>query len=257
MSTTRSRSKKAPATDPWLADTALVLCGHGTRGAGGVLDRHADAIRGRGVFADIRVCSLYGTPELGQVLDTVTATRVTVVPWLMCAGYTMDRLAERVARHARAGRVTLADPVGSPPCIADLAMNIAEQACRARAWPAARTALLLIGHGSGRNVVSAETTRRHAERIAAAGRFAHVSTAFLDEPPSPAAALARLDQPHCVAVGLFAERSLHGEQDVPRLLGDRSDVTYTGPIGLAPAFADIMLAQACAAARQAGRQTAA
>ena len=247
MSTTRSRLRKAPATKPARAASALVLCGHGTRGAGGVLDRHAEVIRASGLFADIHVCSLYGTPELGTVLDTIDATDTTVVPWLMCAGYTMDRLAERVAGHALGDRVTLAAPVGSLPGIADLATEIAERACEDRSWLPAETALLLIGHGSGRNAVSAETTRRHAARIASARRFAEVVTAFLDEPPSPAAALERLRAQHCVAVGLFAERSLHGEDDVPRLLGDRRAVAYTGPIGTAAAFADVIVAQALAA----------
>ena len=247
---------KAPATDHRPCATALVLCGHGTRGEGGVLDRHAAAIRARGTFSDIRVCSLYGSPELGSVLDTVAAPKMTIVPWLMCAGFTMDRLTERVARHPLADRIMLAEPVGAPPGIADLAAEIALQACRERGWPAQRTALLLIGHGSGRNAVSAETTRRHAARIDAAGRFAAVATAFVDEPPAPAEALERLDAPHCVAVGLFAERSLHGENDVPRLLGDARGVAYTGPIGAAPAFADIIVAQA-RAAHEASRRRAA
>lgn len=247
---------KAPATEPGPGATALVLCGHGTRGEGGVLDRHAAAIRAGGAFSDTRVCSLYGTPELGAVLSTVVAPKMTIVPWLMCAGYTMGRLTERVARHPLADRITLAEPVGVPPGIADLAAEIAMQTCRDRSWPARRTALLLIGHGSGRNTVSAETTRRHAVCIAATGRFAEVATAFLDEPPSPSEALQRLDAPHCVAVGLFAERSLHGEKDVPRLLGDGGDVAYTGPIGAAPAFADIIVSQA-RVAREAGRSRAA
>ena len=256
MSTTRSRSRKAPATDGGAAAATLVLCGHGTRGAGGVLERHAAAIRSRKLFADVRVCSLYSTPEIGAVLDSVDTAEVIVVPWLMCAGYTMDRLAERIAAHRRADRVMLAEPAGSPSGIADLAADIAERACAGRSWRPARTGLLLVGHGSGRNTVSAETTRRHAARIAAAGKFAAVATAFLDEAPSPAEALARLNAALCVAVGLFAERSLHGEYDVPRLLGAAPTVVYTGPIGTAPAFADLVIVQA-KAAKEANRRQAA
>ncbi len=255
MSTTRSRSKKAPATERGGAAATLVLCGHGTRGVGGVLEHHAGVIRARGLYADVRVCSLYGRPELGAVLDTIGTGEAVVVPWLMCAGYTMDRLAQAIAEHASADRVTLADPVGARPGIADLAAEMAEEACMRRAWRPARTALLVIGHGSGRNGVSAETTRRHAARIAATGRFADVATAFLDETPSPARALAGLGAPHCVAVGLFAERSLHGEDDVPRLLGGDDTVTYTGPIGPLPAFADVIVAQA-RAAQELGRSAA-
>lgn len=255
MSTTRLHARKAPATDREPAAT-LVLCGHGTRGRGGALDRHVERIRMRGAFDDVRVGSLYGSPEIGAVLDTVGARHVTIVPWLMCAGYTMDRLAERVARHPLADRIILAEPVGAPPGIAELAVEMARRTCVDRGWCPARTALLLIGHGSGRSDVSAETTRRHADRIAAAGGFAAVATAFLDEPPSPAEAVASLKPPHCVAVGLFAERSLHGEDDVPRLLGDDRAVAYTGPIGTAPAFADIIVALA-RAAQELGRRTAA
>ena len=256
MSTTRSRLKKAPATDRGCATATLVLCGHGTGGEGGVLDRHAGLIRDRGLFAEIRVCSLYAEPELEAVLDTTGAADICVVPWLMCAGYTMDRMAERIARHPMVGRISLAEPVGSLPGIAELASDIAEQACKERGWRPAGTGLLVIGHGSERNSVSAETTRRHAARIAAANRFAEVATAFLDETPSPAEALAGLSAPHCIAVGLFAERSLHGEDDVPRLLGTGSSVAYAGPIGTAPAFADVIVARAMSA-QEAGSRSAA
>ena len=249
MSTTRSRLRKAPATDLGRAAATLVLCGHGTRGRGGVLDRHAAEIRARGLFADIRVCSLYGTPELGAVLDRIASPEVRVVPWLMCAGFTMDRLKAVIGAHPAADRVVLAEPVGAKPAIADLAAENAEEACRQRAWRPADTGLLLIGHGSGRNTDSAQTTRRHAARIAATGRFAAVATGFLDEPPSPAEALAGLNSPYCVAVGLFAERSLHGEDDVPRLLGAGAHIHYAGPIGTAPDLADIIVAQAHEARR--------
>lgn len=224
-----------------------MLCGHGTRGPGGVLDRHAARIRAGSGFADVRVCSLYGMPELTRILDEVTTPEILVVPWLMCAGFTMDRLSAAIDGHPASGRIVLAEPVGAQSGIADLAGDIAETACRGCNWHPAETGLLLIGHGSGRNTVSAETTRRHAVRIAETGRFAAVTTAFLDEPPSPAEALAGLDTPYRVAVGLFAERSLHGEDDVPRLLSTGPDVHYSGPIGSAPEFVEIIMAQARAA----------
>ncbi|NNG03511.1 MAG: hypothetical protein HKM95_05350 [Inquilinus sp.] len=250
MSSTRSPSKKAPATSAATGAATLVLCGHGTRGRGGVLERHAAAIRARTLFADVRVCSLYGAPALATVLDQISAPQVQVVPWLMCAGYTMDRLSETVDAHPAADRIVLSEPIGVLPGIADLTSNIAAAACRRRHWTPEETGLLLIAHGSGRNPISAETTRWHAARIAATGRFGAIATAFLDEPPSPAEALAGLDTPNCVAVGLFAERSLHGEEDVPRLLGTDRVVDYTGPIGTAPDLVDISGAQARATRRR-------
>lgn len=244
MSTTRSRLRKAPATDRGPDAATLVLCGHGTRGTGGVLARHADSIRGGTLFADVRVCSLYGTPGLTETLNAVASPEICVVPWLMCAGYTMDRLRAAIDGHPAAHRIVLAEPIGSRPGIADLASEIATDECRRRDWSRAETGLLLIGHGSGRNAVSAETTRRHAEHLSAGRDFAAVATAFLDEAPSPGEALDKLDTPNCVAIGLFAERSLHGEDDVPRLLGAGRNVAYTGPIGAAPDFVDIIVAQA-------------
>jgi len=214
-----------------------------------VLDRHAALIRARNRFADVRVCSLYGTPELTRTLDEIDSPEVLVVPWLMCAGYTMDRLCAVIDGHPASGRISLAEPIGAQPDIAGLAAEIAAGACRLRNWLPEETAVLLIGHGSGRNTVSAQTTRRHAARIAETARFARIAIAFLDEPPSPAEALASLDTPTCVAVGLFAERSLHGEDDVPRLLGAGGEVHYTGPIGIAPDVVDIIVAQANKAQR--------
>ncbi len=209
-----------------------------------MLDRHAALIHARRLFSDVRVCSLYGTPELGGVLDEIASPEVFVVPWLMCAGFTMDRLREVIDVHPAAPRIMLAEPIGARAAIADLAADIAADACRQRNWRIKETGLLLIGHGSGRNSVSARTTRGHAARIAATGHFAAVATAFLDEPPSPAEALAGLGTSNSVAVGLFAEHSLHSEDDVPRLLGAGRDVHYTGPIGTAPDLVDIIVAQA-------------
>lgn len=240
MYSTRSLSKKAPATDP----ATLVLCGHGTRGTGGVLDRHAAIIRERDAFADVQVCSLYGRPDLAATLDGIAATNIRIVPWLMCAGFTMDRLQSEIDRHDAVDRVALAEPVGEPAAIADLAASVAFETCCKQGWLPRDTGLLLIGHGSGRNPVSSETTRRHAAHISATGRFAAVETAFLDEPPSPRQALDQMRTENCIAVGLFAERSVHGEADVPRLLGDTRSIVYTGPIGAEPEFVEIILAAA-------------
>ena len=87
MSTTRSASPPAPATD-----TALLLCAHGARGVAGAASAHAQALDASGRFAAVEACALYGEPELEAALDHLSAPKARLVPFMMAEGYTLDTL---------------------------------------------------------------------------------------------------------------------------------------------------------------------
>lgn len=224
---------------------ALLLCGHGARGTAGVVRRHAEALRGRGGFAAVAGGCLFGEPSLEDALAGLSAPRVVLVPVLMAEGYTLRVMERRLAGTDVARRVRLARPLGAHPDVARIAAGLGERTCRAQGWAPRRAALLLVGHGTPRDPASGDTVRRHAASLERTGRFAVVRTAFLDEPPSVAEALAGLPPMPVAAVGMFTDAGVHGEQDVPRLLAESSrETAYAGPLGPEPEVTGLILALA-------------
>ena len=71
-----------------------------------------------------------------------------------------------------------------------------------------------------------------------------VAAAFLDQPPRLSDVLAQYGVKPCLAIGFFADRGSHGEEDVPRLIAAAgSRAFYAGPIGTDPAIPDLILEQ--------------
>jgi len=72
-----------------------------------------------------------------------------------------------------------------------------------------------------------------------------VASAFLDEPPHVAEALAAVRARQSVAVGLFMDAGEHGEEDIPALLAPAGGrAAYAGPIGIDPLVTELILEQA-------------
>jgi len=230
-------------------DTALLLCAHGTRGAAGAVSTHAAALAERGVFRTVQGGALYGTPKIDCVLCGLDAPRAVLVPFMMAAGYTLDTLRTRLAAHPWGERVHLADPVGVRAEMPGMVAEMGENAAAGAGWRARDVALLVVGHGTRKHSASGATARATAERIAVTGRFAEVATAFLDEPPAVAEAVAALRAPACVAVGFFTDAGDHGREDVPALLAETGvPHVYAGPLGPDPRMADLLLKQGLTAA---------
>ena len=235
----------APPAEAALAATALVLCAHGARGVAGAAARHATVLGRSGRFAEVAACALYGEPRLEATLARLRSPEVTVVPFMLAEGWTVAALAERL--HRCRPRARLGPPLGAHDGIADLLLARARKGCLARGWPPGETALLIVGHGTTRHPASAATARRHAAAIAAHAAFAEVATAFLDEAPSIAEAVATLRSPRIAAVGFLTDAGSHGAKDVPRLLRATGRAfVYLGPIGPDPALVPLILDQAAA-----------
>ena len=225
---------------------ALVLCAHGIRGGVGGAARHAERIAARRAFAEVHACALKGRPRLGEVVAAVRATEIVFAPLLMAEGYTLDAMLRRLEQaNLGAKRLTVCDPVGVHPRLAAMIAAKAQALCAERAWRPADTALLIVGHGTERHPESGATAYRHAARIAAQGTFAEVASAFLDEPPHVAEALAAVRARQSVAVGLFMDAGEHGEEDIPALLAPAGGrAAYAGPIGTDPLVTELILEQA-------------
>jgi sirohydrochlorin cobaltochelatase len=223
-----------------------VLWGHGVGGGVGVLEAHGRALDAAGRFAEVATCCLHGRPRLAEVVAGLGAPRLYLVPMLMADGYTArERLAEEIAGlGAEAERLTVAPVLGAHAGLAEVLTAKALAAAVARGWQAAETRLLLVGHGTARQPRSRESAIAQAERIARHGCFAAVDVAFLEAEPRLDDCLAGLPPGPLVVSGLFADRGMHGEKDVPAALAShRVDAAYTGPIGSAPEIRDLVLDQ--------------
>lgn len=209
-------------------DAALVVVGHGSgRNADSrrATLAHAEALRRRGLFAEVRAAFLKEPPRLAQVLAEIAAPVVYVVPNLAYAGYTATRVLPREGNLTgplteRDGkRILLCAPVGTHPLVAEtMARRIGGVIADNRLAPA-DTCVLLVAHGSTRSGESARQTAILGERLAVLGVAAEIRALFLEQEPRIAdwanvtAATNLIVSPFLMADGQ------HGAEDVPALLG--------------------------------------
>lgn len=234
---------KAPATDPLWRRTTLVLAVHGIRGGAGCAVGHAEAINRRGLFREVVYGCHKGEPDLVDVVRSAPEGPVVVAPLLMAEAYTLRAMRRRLAAGTdRAFGIT--PGLGTHPRFSELIVREGADGCRARGWKPENSGLLLIGHGTRRDPNSGGTTRHHAERVRATGRFAEVAVGFLDQDPLVPDALMTMSSGSTVAVGLFLDQGEHGEEDIPALLGQTArDTVYSGPVGVDPMVPDLILDQ--------------
>lgn len=251
MSTTRSRSRPAPATE----GAALLLVGLGSSREGGAdpLFAHAAELRRRGLFAETAVGLLTGAPGLAEPLRRLSTRIVYVVPFFMSDGYLarekLPRLLRALAVPGQELRVCR--PIGTDPRLTPLLEARAVAACVAAGLDPAEASLVVAAHGTPASPASAEAAKAHVRRLAAGGRFRSVRPGFLQEAPFLADVLRAGDAP-TIVVGLFAGPGLHAGEDVPRLVAEaRRSVALpildAGPIGTDPGCADLIAAAAEAA----------
>jgi len=230
---------------------ALVICAHGARGVELTAEAHARAIGeqddGRR-FAEVRACALRTEPFLEDVAAALPEGPVVLVPYLMAEGYTLDVLNRRLDALPIAARTTVARAVGAHPGMAELLHDMAARSCAEAGWSPDETGMLLVGHGTPKSPTSAATAEAQAARIAERGTFAAVATAFLEQSPTVAEALARPCPARWVAVGFFTDAGEHGREDVPALLAESgAAAVYAGPVGGDPGMAGLIRDAAAAA----------
>jgi hypothetical protein len=133
MSGTRSRIRKAPATDRRNGGGTLVLVTHGIEGAPGSAAAHAAAIAALGRFEQVRVGCLKGRPGLAEALSGAP-NPVCIVPLLMAEGFIHDLMRRRLAELPGCGAWRLAAPVGCHPGLTEAILAKAMAACWRQGW---------------------------------------------------------------------------------------------------------------------------
>jgi sirohydrochlorin cobaltochelatase len=247
------------------ARRALVIVGHGSSSepeGGRSVKALVEAVRARGVFADVRAAFLRMGPKLPDVLDDLSDRATYVVPHLAADGVVGEALSGAVADRKT---IVVCQATGTHPDVARIAARCLAELRARFALSADRLGVLVAGHGTSRNPNSSARARALADALLAAGAARESAAAFIEEPPSIAEWDRLLAAADVAVVPLLMAEGRHGGNDVARLLGIEPDGTETPfagpfpargrrlwlmrPLGVDPGFAEIVLARVAEADR--------
>ena len=176
---------------------------------------HADALRAQRRFAGVAVGLLNGEPSAADVLAALTPHVVHVVPFFMEHGWFVREAIPRALGDGRGHELRYHAPVGVHR---DMAALAAARVLRVCGSGTSGFVVLLVGHGSARAPGRRMALHDHVDALCAAGQFAQVRAAFLEEPPLIADALRKWRALPVAVVGFFAGEGGHVRDDLPALL---------------------------------------
>jgi sirohydrochlorin cobaltochelatase len=248
---------------------ALVIVGHGSHlnaYSSEPVFRHAEDIRARGLFDEVRECFWKEEPSMRQVLHLVEANEVYVVPLFISEGYFTEEVIPRElglgrtlpgsTAEAHGKQVHYCEPIGTHPWMTRMILRRAEEAAALSPEEAREAGLIVIGHGTERNSNSAEVIYRVTEEAAATGEFGRVATGFLDQAPEVDDVLESMEMDRIVLVPFFVAEGWHTMETIPDDLGisrpdesrvsrlDGRTIYYSAPVGTFPEVAEIVVQRA-------------
>jgi sirohydrochlorin cobaltochelatase len=226
-------------------DAALVLLGHGTaQSAESAVPvyAHAAELRRRG-WGQVREAFWKQEPRVHEVLATLTAARVFIVPLFMSQGYFSDVVIPRQlgfsesevgqgsgARVWREGGRTryYCEPIGTHEKMAGIVLSRAREVLERFPFPRqaelSQTTLFIAGHGTRQNANSRQAIERQVEQVRAQRVYADVRAVFLEEEPSIGECYRLARTRNLVVVPFFLSAGPHVVEDIPRLLGEPEQV---------------------------------
>lgn len=218
-------------------DGALLLVGHGSSRlvtSRQATDRLAEAIRRRGLFAEVVACFWKEAPILS--LDLVKARTVYVVPNFAGEGsFTRRLIPERlgitgILSQVEGRRLIYTEPVGCHPHLRDLLCLRAEALCRKNHIAPESAGLLIIGHGSRQPGGVSATPEAVAQTLRSKGRFAEVATAYLEQAPFVADWPQRVTAGQVIVAPWLVSEGMHASEDLPPHFGLRTP--SGGPVSI-------------------------
>jgi sirohydrochlorin cobaltochelatase len=276
---------------------ALVIVAHGSHlnpDSSAPTYAHADTIRDVGAFDEVRTGFWKEEPSLREVLRTIEAEEVFVVPLFVSEGYFTEEVIPRELRlsgwdvsawnsdglDADSVTLTASDtgqtvhycgPVGTHEAMTDVIVRRAETVTGdPEVGP--DFGLAIVGHGTDRNENSAKAIHYHADRIRETGRFDEVQALFMDEEPEVDDLTDHFASEDVVLVPLFIADGFHTQEDIPEDVGLTDDyrtgydvpavvdghrVWYAGAVGTEELMADVILERAADAGADVGAAVAA
>jgi sirohydrochlorin cobaltochelatase len=222
-----------------FSDAALVLVGHGsTVNADSATPAclHADELRRRNIFAQVREGFWKQEPYVWQVSRGVFAPRVFVVPLFISEGYFTEEVIPRELGFCRPGESNFSrvqqrggqtfhycGPVGTHPSMTEVLLARARDIVEAFPFPRAPkpsdTALFIAGHGTANNENSRNAIEQQVELIRKRGIYPEVHAVFMEEEPRIGDCCRMANARNIVMVPFFISDGLHSYEDIPVMLG--------------------------------------
>jgi sirohydrochlorin cobaltochelatase len=222
-----------------FSDAALVLAGHGSTlnaDSAAPTYQHADELRRRGIFAEVRETFWKQEPYFAQVLRGVFSRRVFIVPLFISEGYFTEEVLPRelgfcakgetiFSRIQQRGPQTLhyCSPVGTHPSMTAVLLARAREIIERFPFPRAphpsQTTLFIAGHGTGNNENSRKAIENQVELIRAKNLYAGVHAVFMEEEPRIGDCYQLAQTKNLVVVPFFISDGLHSFEDIPVMLG--------------------------------------
>jgi sirohydrochlorin cobaltochelatase len=211
--------------------TALVIVGHGsTTNPDSSEPNHllADAIRAQGIFGEVLCCFWKEEPSMREILHTISASDVYIVPNFISEGYFTQTVIPR--ELGLDGPVTIIDgktirycePVGNHASMTSVLLKRARET--APGIPTEESSLLIVGHGTNLNDNSAKAAKHQVALLSELGLYAEVLPTYMEEAPLISDWSTMTTQPNVVVIPFFISDGLHSYQDIPVLLGIREEV---------------------------------
>lgn len=231
---------------------------------------HADAIRQRGLFAEV-VCAFWKEePNMREVFEMVESDTIYIVPNFISEGYFCQEVLPRELRldgattRSDGKTIHYCDPVGIHANMKRLLLQRASEIVDG--VPPEETSLVIVGHGTSLNENSTKAIQDQVALIREGGHgYAEVIDAYMEQAPLVADWAALTKAPNVVVVPFFIADGLHSYQDIPVLLGILEEtgaalseggsfggnphqlqgrrLFYTNAIGTAPLLAEVILDQ--------------
>jgi len=205
-----------------------------------------------------------------EVFEMVDSDVIYIVPNFISEGYFCQQVLPRELRldgpvTRRDGKTILyCDPVGIHPNMTRLLLQRADEV--APGVPREQTSLVIVGHGTSLNENSTKAIQDQVALIRGGHHgFAEVIDAYMEEAPFVAEWAKLTTAPNVVVVPFFIADGLHSFQDIPVLLGMRTEtgaalselgvfhqnphelqgrnLYYSGAIGTEPLMAEVILDQ--------------
>jgi sirohydrochlorin cobaltochelatase len=246
--------------------TGLVLAGHGSHLSPHTAElvwQQVDALRALGVADEVTAAFWKEQPSFSQVLDTLSASDITVIPLFTAQGYftqtviptEMGLHGERTTQQGRLIRYTRT--LGEHPYLEQVVHQRVADALHALSVPSDQVTVAIIGHSTRRNTESRQATERQVDSLRAARLVKEVIAVYLDDQPSIPQIYALSNTPHLIAVPFFLANGSHTTLDVPAQLGlaagqqigevQGHQVYYTPPVGTESGLQAALLGLAAAA----------
>ncbi len=203
---------KPLVNDTAAKDTALVVAAHGSTlrpCSSRTTYLHAEEIRKRHIFAEVREGFLKQAPALDDVLANISAPKIRLVPFMASKGYVTDRIMP--AKITRDGSATITEPVGAHPLILT---TIRDKLCTFfNTVDAGDASVLVVGHGTKKNRAAADQLKTLAATLSKTAK-----AVFLEQKPLLKDWRKITDGGTVIVLPFFMSGGLHGTRDIPALL---------------------------------------